>query len=387
MKRLTIIGSTGSVGKNTLRVVEHLQGRFEVFGLAARSNVEVLARQVAIFKPRVVALADAASVDSFVAECRRNGAACPEILGGAEGVRLIAEAPESDVVISAAVGAAGLEPTYAALRAGKRVALANKEAMVVAGELLGKTASQFGGLILPVDSEHNAIDQCLRAGKQNEVRKLILTASGGPFRTTPAEDFGGITPEEALNHPTWKMGRRITIDSATLINKGFEVIEASWLFNIPAEAIEVIVHPQSVVHSMVEFVDGSIVAQIGTADMRVPIQYALTYPERLASPVAALDWASVTSLEFALPDREKFPCIGMAYQALEMGGTAPAVLNAADEIAVGEFLDRKISFTDVPRIIRDTLAAHDPVPADSVEAVLEADRWAREYATTSRASS
>ena len=387
MKRLTIIGSTGSVGKNTLRVVEHLQGRFEVFGLAARSNVEVLARQVAIFKPRVVALADAASVDSFVAECRRNGAACPEILGGAEGVRLIAEAPESDVVISAAVGAAGLEPTYAALRAGKRVALANKEAMVVAGELLGKTASQFGGLILPVDSEHNAIDQCLRAGKQNEVRKLILTASGGPFRTTPAEDFGGITPEEALNHPTWKMGRRITIDSATLINKGFEVIEASWLFDIPAEAIEVIVHPQSVVHSMVEFVDGSIVAQIGTADMRVPIQYALTYPERLASPVAALDWASVTSLEFALPDREKFPCIGMAYQALEMGGTAPAVLNAADEIAVGEFLDRKISFTDVPRIIRDTLAAHDPVPADSVEAVLEADRWAREYATTSRASS
>ncbi len=387
MKRLTIIGSTGSVGKNTLRVVEHLQGRFEVFGLAARSNVEVLARQVAIFKPRVVALADAASVDSFVAECRRNGAACPEILGGAEGVRLIAEAPESDVVISAAVGAAGLEPTYAALRAGKRVALANKEAMVVAGELLGKTASQFGGLILPVDSEHNAIDQCLRAGKQNEVRKLILTASGGPFRTTPAEDFGGITPEEALNHPTWKMGRRITIDSATLINKGFEVIEASWLFNIPAEAIEVIVHPQSVVHSMVEFVDGSIVAQIGTADMRVPIQYALTYPERLVSPVAALDWASVTSLEFALPDREKFPCIGMAYQALEMGGTAPAVLNAADEIAVGEFLDRKISFTDVPRIIRDTLAAHDPVPADSVEAVLEADRWAREYATTSRASS
>ncbi len=387
MKRLTIIGSTGSVGKNTLRVVEHLQGRFEVFGLAARSNVEVLARQVAIFKPRVVALADAASVDSFVAECRRNGAACPEILGGAEGVRLIAEAPESDVVISAAVGAAGLEPTYAALRAGKRVALANKEAMVVAGELLGKTASQFGGLILPVDSEHNAIDQCLRAGKQNEVRKLILTASGGPFRTTPAEDFGGITPEEALNHPTWKMGRRITIDSATLINKGFEVIEASWLFDIPAEAIEVIVHPQSVVHSMVEFVDGSVVAQIGTADMRVPIQYALTYPERLASPVAALDWASVTSLEFALPDREKFPCIGMAYQALEMGGTAPAVLNAADEIAVGEFLDRKISFTDVPRIIRDTLAAHDPVPADSVEAVLEADRWAREYATTSRASS
>jgi 1-deoxy-D-xylulose-5-phosphate reductoisomerase len=387
MKRLTIIGSTGSVGKNTLRVVEHLQGRFEVFGLAARSNVEALARQVAIFKPRVVALADASSVDSFVAECRRNGTACPEILGGAEGVRSIAEAPESDVVISAAVGAAGLEPTYAALRAGKRVALANKEAMVVAGELLGKTASQFGGLILPVDSEHNAIDQCLRAGKQNEVRKLILTASGGPFRTTPAEDFGSITPEEALNHPTWKMGRRITIDSATLINKGFEVIEASWLFDIPAEAIEVIVHPQSVVHSMVEFVDGSVVAQIGTADMRVPIQYALTYPERLVSPVAALDWASVTSLEFALPDREKFPCIGMAYQALEMGGTAPAVLNAADEIAVGEFLGRKISFTDVPLIIRDTLAAHDPVPADSVEAVLEADRWAREYATTSRASS
>jgi 1-deoxy-D-xylulose-5-phosphate reductoisomerase len=381
MKRLTIIGSTGSVGKNTLNVVEHLDGRFDVVGLAVGSNVEELARQVATFNPRAVAIADASRVDSFVEACRQIHTPCPEILEGDEGVRLLAGAPDSDVVVSAAVGAAGLAPTYAALQAGKRVALANKEAMVIAGELLRKTAAAAGGLLLPVDSEHNAIDQCLRSGNRSEVRKLILTASGGPFRATPAEKFPEITPEEALNHPTWKMGRRITIDSATLINKGFEVIEARWFFDIQADAIEVVVHPQSVVHSMVEFVDGSIVAQLGTADMRMPIQYALTYPERLASAVGSLDWSTVKPLEFSLPDRDKFPSIGMAYQALETGGTAPAVLNAADEIAVGAFLDRKISFADVPRVIRDTLAAHDPGPADSVEAVLEADGWARRYAT------
>ncbi len=384
MKRLTIIGSTGSVGKNTLNVVEHLDGRFEVVGLAVRSNVEELARQVATFNPPAIAIADRTRVDSFVEACREIHTPCPKILEGDEGVRQLAGAPDSDVVVSAAVGAAGLAPTYAAVQAGKRVALANKEAMVIAGELLRKTAAESGGLLLPVDSEHNAIDQCLRSGNRSEVRKLILTASGGPFRTTPAERFPEITPEEALNHPTWKMGRRITIDSATLINKGFEVIEARWLFDIQADAIEVVVHPQSVVHSMVEFVDGSIVAQLGTADMRMPIQYALTYPERLASAVGSLDWTTVKPLEFSLPDRDKFPSIGMAYQALETGGTAPAVLNAADEIAVEAFLDRKISFTDVPCIIRDTLAAHDPGPADSVEAVLDADGWARRYARSLR---
>jgi 1-deoxy-D-xylulose-5-phosphate reductoisomerase len=382
MRRLTVIGSTGSVGKNTLRVVEHLQGRFEVVGLAVNSNVQELARQVAAFSPATVAIGDISKVDSFVAECRRNNTPCPEILAGQEGVRRIAGSSESDVVLSAAVGAAGLAPTHAALESGKRVALANKEAMVIAGELLQRTATQSGGEILPVDSEHNAIDQCLRSGSPGEVRKLILTASGGPFRTTPADQFPGITPEQALNHPTWKMGPRITIDSATLINKGFEVIEARWLFDVPAACIDVVVHPQSVVHSMVEFVDGSIVAQIGTADMRLPIQYALTHPERFESPVQSLDWTKVQPLEFSLPDRSKFPCIGMAYEAIEMGGTAPAVLNAADEIAVEAFLDRRILFSDIPRVIRETLAAHNCGPADSVAAVLEADRWAREYAVS-----
>ena len=380
MKRLSIIGSTGSVGTNTLRVVEHLSDQFEVFALSARASVEKLARQTASFRPRLVAIADTTQVDLFVEECGRLGAPVPEIVDGNSGLCQIARAEEADIVVAAAVGAAGLEPTYAALAAGKRVALANKEAMVLAGELLRTTARNAGGLIIPVDSEHNAIDQCLRSGRREEVGRLILTASGGPFRNTPADEFSSIIPEAALKHPTWKMGPRITIDSATLMNKGLEVIEARWLFDLAASAIDIVVHPQSIIHSMVEFVDGSIVAQLGTADMRQPIQYALTYPERLPSSVPPLDWTQLPPLEFDLPNRDKFPCIAMAYRAIEMGGTTPAVLNAADEVGVAAFLDQSIAFTDISRIIEETLDAHDVRSADSVDAILGADRWAREFA-------
>ena len=377
MKRLAVVGSTGSIGQNTLRVVQHLSDRFQIFALAAHSTVERLAEQTAAFRPNVVAITDPNRVEEFQSRCTAMRIPVPEIVTGERGLRQIASAGEVDIVVSAAVGAAGLAPTYSAVASGKTVALANKEAMVLAGELLRKTASRTGARLIPVDSEHSAVDQCLRSGEHGEVRRLILTASGGPFRETPAERFATITPEEALNHPTWRMGKRITIDSATLLNKGLEVIEARWLFNIPPEKIDIMVHPQSIVHSMVEFVDGSVIAQLGTADMRQPIQYALTYPERLHSPVPSLDWATVSRLDFALPDRQKFPCIGLAYRAIQMGGTAPAVLNAADEVAVQGFLERIIPFSAIPEILAATLDAHVLQAADSLEAILEADAWAR----------
>ena len=377
MKRLAVVGSTGSIGQNTLRVVQHLSDRFQIFALAAHSTVERLAEQTAAFRPNVVAITDPNRVEEFQSRCTAMRIPVPEVVTGERGLRQIASAGEVDIVVSAAVGAAGLAPTYSAVASGKTVALANKEAMVLAGELLRKTASRTGARLIPVDSEHSAVDQCLRSGEHGEVRRLILTASGGPFRETPAERFATITPEEALNHPTWRMGKRITIDSATLLNKGLEVIEARWLFNIPPEKIDIMVHPQSIVHSMVEFVDGSVIAQLGTADMRQPIQYALTYPERLHSPVPSLDWATVSRLDFALPDRQKFPCIGLAYRAIQMGGTAPAVLNAADEVAVQGFLERIIPFSAIPEILAATLDAHVLQVADSLETILEADAWAR----------
>jgi 1-deoxy-D-xylulose-5-phosphate reductoisomerase len=380
MKRLAVIGSTGSIGQNTLRVVEHLPDRFKVFALAANSTAGLLAEQAAAFRPAVVAISDAGRVDEFQQRCRELKIAIPEVVTGAAGLRQVASAAEVDIVISAAVGAAGVHPTYSAVASGKTVALANKEAMVIAGELLRKTAARSGSQIIPVDSEHSAVDQCLRSGHRAEVRRLILTASGGPFRDTPAEKFPSITPEEALKHPTWQMGRRITIDSATLMNKGLEVIEARWLFDIPPDKIDIMVHPQSVMHSMVEFVDGSIVGQLGTADMRQPIQYALTYPERVSSPVPPLDWTQVPRLDFMPPDRKKFPCISLAYRAIEMGGTAPAVLNAADEIAVQAFLNRRIPFSDIPKLIAATLEAHHLKEADHLDAIIEADAWARKHA-------
>jgi len=380
MKRLAVVGSTGSIGQNTLRVVDHLSDRFRIFALAANSAVDRLAEQTATFRPNVVAIADARHADQFRKHCIDLGIAVPEIVTGEQGLRQITSAADVDIVVSAAVGAAGLEPTYSAVAAGKTVALANKEAMVLAGELLCKTASRTGARLIPVDSEHSAVDQCLRSGGHGEVRRLILTASGGPFRETPIEQFGNITPEQALKHPTWRMGKRITMDSATLMNKGLEVIEARWLFNIPPEKIDIMVHPQSVVHSMVEFVDGSVIAQLGTADMRQPIQYALTYPERLPSPVASLDWRTIPRLDFAPPDRRKFSCIDLAYRAIHMGGTAPAVLNAADEVVVDAFLDKKIPFSVIPKIIGTTLDAHDLQPADDLESIMKADAWARNEA-------
>jgi len=381
MRQLTIIGSTGSVGRNTLKVVDHLSDRFTVFALSAHSAIELLAEQVAAYRPKVVALADPSRIDAFHGHCKQLGISSPDIVTGEDGLRAITSAAEVDTVVSAAVGAAGLVPTYSAVAAGKTVALANKEAMVLAGELLSLVASRTGARIIPVDSEHSALDQCLRSGQRGEVQRLILTASGGPFRDTPAERLAHVTPEEALNHPTWKMGRRITIDSATLMNKGLEVIEARWLFDVPPERVDIMVHPQSIVHSMVEFADGSTIAQLGTADMRQPIQYALTWPERLESCVPRLDWKDVRRLDFMPPDTEKFPCIGLAYRAIQLGGTAPAVVNAADEIAVAAFLEGRISFTGIPRLIEAALCAKaSHSAADSIESILKADLWARAFA-------
>jgi len=380
MKRLAIVGSTGSIGQNTLRVVAHLSDRFKVFALAAHSAVDRLAEQTAIFRPDVVAIMESRLAGQFTQRCAELKVPVPDVVTGEKGLCQIAAASEVDLVVSAAVGAAGLPPTHSAVAAGKTVALANKEAMVLAGELLRHTAVRTGAQLIPVDSEHSAVDQCLRSGVRTEVRRLILTASGGPFRETPIERFSHITPEEALNHPTWRMGKRITIDSATLMNKGLEVIEARWLFDIAPGKIDIMVHPQSVVHSMVEFVDGSVIAQLGTADMRQPIQYALTYPDRLPSPAATLDWTAIPRLDFALPDRHKFPCVDLAYRAIDMGGTAPAVLNAADEVAVQAFLESRIVFSAIPQIIERTLDAHTVRPADSLESIRQADAWAREQA-------
>ena len=380
MKQIAVIGSTGSIGQNTLQVVRHLSDRFQIFALSAHSSVTLLADQIEAFQPQVVTITDSSRLDELARLCRGRGLRLPEMLSGDEGLRAIASAPEVDIVVSGAVGAAGLFPTWVAVQAAKTVALANKESMVLAGELLRGTALKTGARIIPIDSEHSAIDQCLRSGSREEVRRLILTASGGPFRNTPAEQLDRVTPEDALNHPTWRMGRRITIDSATLMNKGLEVIEARWLFGIPEDKVDIMVHPQSIVHSMVEFSDGSVIAQLGTTDMRQPIQYALTYPDRFASCVPGIDWSTANRLEFMPPDTARFPCIQLAYRAIQQGGTAPAVLNAADEVAVQAFLERRISFTDIPRLIEDTLDAHEGGSGVTFESVMAADAWARRFA-------
>lgn len=379
MKQIAILGSTGSIGRNTLRVVDAFKGDFGVAALGAGANVELLTRQVEQYRPRVVSVSDEESAEKLSYELNRRNVTAPEIGLGVDGLCEVATCDGVEIVIGAVVGALGLLPTHCALELGRRVALANKETLVVAGELMTRAAEKSGAELLPVDSEHNALHQCLRGEKRREVKRLILTASGGPFRNSSKEEIENATTTQALNHPTWRMGEKITIDSATMMNKGLEVIEARWLFNASADEIDILVHPQSVVHSMVELVDGSIIAQMGVTDMRHAIQYALTYPDRHPAELPPLDLTTLSKLEFFTPDTEKFPCVTLAYDALRRGGTMPAVLNAANEVAVAAFLDEKIIFGDIPRLIRAACEAHTPQTASNLESVLAADRWARDW--------
>src|SRR5262245_9702635 len=375
MKGLSIIGSTGSVGTNVLRIVEAFPDRLRVVGLAAGTNVERLAAQVAAHRPQAVSVATAEAAAELARRVDLSGI---RVGVGVEGAVDVATHQAARTVVAAAVGAVGLVPTYRALEAGKDVALANKETLVMAGELMVAAARRTGARILPIDSEHCALHQCLDGRRPEEVRRLILTASGGPFRTRAPETFAGLTRAEALNPPTWPMGRKSTIDSATVMNKGLEVIEARWLFGGEAARVEVLIHPQSVVHSMVEFVDGTVVAQLGVTDMRLPIQYALSHPERWTAAIPGLDFARPLALEFQPPDHERFPCLGLGYRALSAGGSMPAVLNAANEEAVGAFLEERVGFTAIPESIMEVLEGRPGSPLARLEDVLAADAWARE---------
>ena len=379
MKRISILGSTGSIGRSTLSVVESYPERFQIVALAAGRNLDAAFEQAQRWKPRLISVAAEADAETLRARLKASGLDEIEVAHGPTGTVQVATHSEADFVVSAIVGVAGLEATYEAVRAGKIVGLANKECMVAAGELITAEARRQGKPLLPIDSEHNAIHQCLRGGRINEVQHIWLTASGGPFLHTPKSQFSAITVEQALNHPTWKMGRRITIDSATLMNKGFEVIEACRLFNLPPSRVRVIVHPQSTIHSMVEFVDGSILAQFSVTDMRLPILYALTYPERIESNMR-FPVMNLRHLDFEPPDMGKFPCLGLAYEAAEAGGAKTVALNAADEVAVAAFLDGCIRFTEIPAIIRMVLAETKVGKLESIGKVLAADAEARRIA-------
>jgi 1-deoxy-D-xylulose-5-phosphate reductoisomerase len=376
MKRIAILGSTGSIGRSTLSVVESYPDRFEVAALAAGNNTELAFEQALRWKPRVVSLADEAAADSLQVRLRQAGLSEIEVVHGAAGTVRVATHPEVDFVVSAIVGVSGLEATYEAVRAGKTVGLANKECLVVAGELITAEARRQCKPLLPIDSEHNAVHQCLRGGRMDEVERIWLTASGGPFLKTPGSEFASITVQQALNHPTWKMGKRITIDSATLMNKGFEVIEACRLFNVPPDRVQVVVHPQSTIHSLVEFVDGSILAQISVTDMRLPILYALTYPDRIPSELR-FSISDLRHLDFCPPDMAKFPCLRLAYEGAAAGGAKTIALNAADEVAVAAFLEEQIGFEDIPRIIEETMAATPCQHLESIQSVLKLDAEAR----------
>ena len=380
MKGISILGSTGSIGCNTLKVIEHL-GDLRVVALGAGRNMEKLAEQIARFKPELVSVDDESCAATLERELSMMKVAVPRIELNSKGLEAVATHEEAETVVSAAVGAVGFVPTLRAIEAGKRIALANKETLVMAGELMTRAAARSGAEILPVDSEHNAIHQCLRGEANGDVRRLILTASGGPFRDWTAEEIASATREEALDHPNWKMGEKITIDSATLMNKGLEVIEARWLFGFEADRISVVVHPQSVVHSMVELVDGSIIAQMGVTDMKHAIQYALTFPERRENCLEPLDFTKLSQLTFEEPDTDRFPCLELAYEALRRGGTTPAALNAANEVAVAAFLDGRIRVSDIASVNAAVMNSHETRPADSLDAVLAADRDAREAAT------
>ncbi len=382
MKNISILGSTGSIGKNTLSVIDSLRERFSVSALAAGRDLDGLARQIARFQPRLVSVAAESDIPELTKRLRDAGVSrMPEIVFGDRGLVEVACVSDAEIVVSATVGAVGFLPTYKALQLGRRVCLANKETLVMAGELMTRAAREAGAELLPVDSEHNALHQCLRGERTSEVKRLILTASGGPFRETSLADMKRASVEQALAHPTWQMGAKITINSATLMNKGLEVMEAGWLFGFSASEIAVMVHPQSIVHSMIEMIDGSIIAQLGVTDMRLMIQYALTYPERLVTELPQLGIERLSRLEFFEPDFERFPCLRLAYDAMREGGTMPAALSAANEVAVARFLDKKIAFMDIPRVIADTMDAHDTRPCSSIEAILEADGWARARAS------
>ena len=379
MKRLAILGSTGSIGQSTLSIVEQFPDRYSVVTLAAGRNLDEAFTQTARWRPQVISLATEELAAQLAARLRDAGITGIEVVHGTEGTVACATHPDADFVVSAIVGVAGLEATHAAILAGKPVGLANKECMVAAGEILTAAARQRNVPILPIDSEHNAVHQCLRVGQHKEVKTIWLTASGGPFRETPLEQFASITPAQALKHPTWVMGRRITIDSATMLNKGLEIIEACRLFDVPPSQVRVTVHPQSTVHSLVEYVDGSILAQISVTDMRLPILYALAYPERPASHLT-FDLAALRHLDFEEPDFERFPCLRLAYEAAAKGGAHCIALNAADEVAVEAFLDRRIAFNGIPDTIEKVLAATSEAHPATIAEVLAADRQARQTA-------
>src|SRR5437868_3165022 len=379
MRRISSLGSTGSIGQSTLSVAESYPYRFQIIALAAGSNVQAAFEQAVRWKPRVISVARETDADSVRKKLRAQGCGEIEVVHGSAGTVRVSTHPDADFVVSAIVGVAGLEATYEAVRAGKTVGLANKECLVAAGELITAEARRQGKPLLPIDSEHNAVHQCLRGGRMEEVERIWLTASGGPFLNTPKSQFSSITVKQALNHPTWKMGRRITIDSATLMNKGFEVIEACRLFNLPPSKIQVIVHPQSTIHSMVEFVDGSILAQFSVTDMRLPILYALTYPERIASEMR-FPVMNLRHLEFLPPDMKKFPCLRLAYEAAEAGGAKTVALNAADEVAIAAFLEKSIGFDDIAHVIETVLIETKSGKLESIKKVLEADSAARQRA-------
>jgi 1-deoxy-D-xylulose-5-phosphate reductoisomerase len=377
-KGIAILGSTGSIGTNTLRVVESLGAeRFRVVALGAGHNVTALADQIAKYLPELVSVETEEAAHDLRGQLFERDIDLPRIIIGEAGLIEVATHQQADCVVSATVGAVGFVPTLRALETGKRVALANKETLVMAGELMTRAARASGAELLPVDSEHNALHQCLRGEKHSEVRRIVLTASGGPFRTKTKAEMQESTVSEALRHPTWSMGAKITIDSATLMNKGLEVIEAHWLFGFAAKQIGIVVHPESVVHSMVELIDGSVIAQMGVTDMRHAIQYALTYPERHACDLPPLDLTALSALHFEPPDLERFPCIALAYRALREGGTLPAAMNAANEEAVQAFIDGRICLTDIPRVTEAVMDSHDIQPADDLNTVLSADRSAR----------
>jgi 1-deoxy-D-xylulose-5-phosphate reductoisomerase len=383
MKAISILGSTGSIGTNTLAVIDAFPGSFKVVGLSAGNDAKGLAAQVAKFRPCVVSVATEEAMKTLASLVDLSGI---EAGIGTPGMTAVATAREADLVVAAAVGAVGLVPTLAAIQAGKDVALANKETLVIAGEIMTREQRARGTRLLPIDSEHCALHQCLFGRDPASVSKLWLTASGGPFRNRPRETFGAITVEEALNHPTWRMGRKITIDSATLMNKALEIIEAHWLFGLPGDRIDVVVHPQSVVHSLVEFKDGTMLAQLGRTDMRIPIQYALTYPEVWATPLPPMNLAAALSLTFEPPDHGRFRSLHLAHEALRRGGTSPAAMNAANEVAVQAFLDGEIPFPGITEVVGDVLSRHDTRDASTLDAVLEADRLAREQASSACAA-